>query len=81
IEAQAIAHLGVAFAYSNTNTPQLVYEHTEKALTLFKTLEQPEGMADCHRILGISGRIRGEFDVSADHFEKCFHYSQEINDQ
>ena len=80
IESRAIAYLSSAFLYGNFN-PSLFYEYTQKALSLFEELGHPEGLADCHRVLGTSARIRGEFELCYQHIEKCLHYAREINDQ
>ncbi len=80
VESRAIAYLSSAFLYGSFNPP-LFYEYTKKALSLFEELGHPEGLADCHRVLGTSARIRGEFELCNQHIEKCLHYAREINDQ
>lgn len=80
LESRAIAYLGSAFVYGNIN-PNRFYEHALTALRLFEELGHTEGLADCHRVLGVSARIQGKFDESVGHTEKCLAYARDIRDQ
>lgn len=56
-------------------------EQINRALSLFKELQQPEGMGDANRILAGLKITQGQFDEAIDLLQEAIAYYDEINDR